>query len=342
MTRVLLVSAALVLCQRPALADEPAPSNRRRAGAVAAAAVPGLIVHGSGHYVLGERRTAKRLLVLQGVGLGVAAIGGVPLLVSGASARLSLPTVPLAVAGISTFLLGWIADIYGSAGASRVAGTRDSWLPALELDAGYALVDDAQFDYRSFAVVGGRVRWRRLELRPRAWVATAADNQRLSTDLAYRWRADDGSHLEVGAATSFHEHGEERFDVLGLEGFVAGRVELARIGPTLRGAFAGLLVGAGSERIAYDDLPHDWNGNLLGRFGFGVYLGDSGEIEAYYDHRRDDYAGGLALARGGGFLGHFGLRGHIDVVRPWGLAWQLERGSANVARLAVRYRWGGR
>ena len=64
-----------------------------------------------------------------------------------------------------------------------------------------------------------------------------------------------------------------------------------------------------------------------------------GEVALYYDHRRDDYAGGLAL--GGGFLGYFGAAGRYELASGWGVTAAGELGSANIIRLGVSRRLGG-
>ena len=43
--------------------------------ATAVAIVPGLVLHGSGHFAAGERATGWRLLGMEGVGLGLTAVG---------------------------------------------------------------------------------------------------------------------------------------------------------------------------------------------------------------------------------------------------------------------------
>lgn len=44
----------------------------------AAALLPGLVLHGAGHWLAGDRATAWRLLAAQGTGLGLLAVGGAP------------------------------------------------------------------------------------------------------------------------------------------------------------------------------------------------------------------------------------------------------------------------
>ena len=84
---------------------------------------------------------------------------------------------------------------------------------------------------------------------------------------------------------------------------------------------------------------------LLARFGFGLYVGRRadrwGEVRIYYDHRHDDFAGGLKMpGLGSGPLGHFGLDGRAFVSDRWGARAEVQAGAAWVAGLSLVYRYG--
>ena len=62
-------------------------------------------------------------------------------------------------------------------------------------------------------------------------------------------------------------------------------------------------------------------------------------MHAVYDHRHDDFAAGLQLpGLGSGPAGHFGLASEIFVSPRWGLAADIQAGSAYVAGLSLLYR----
>jgi hypothetical protein len=216
---------------------------------------------------------------------------------------------------------------------------------------GYAYVRDPQFDHGSFAVVGGEMMWRRLRAEADAWIAADDDNQRGRIEAGYRVAGvgagaspTDGSYLEVGAAGMYHRYGSDAFLVWAGEIFGEARCDLVRVGPSLDGAFVELLAGVQLERIRYAEVSaSDYNTQLLVRAGFGLYLGRPGgrhgELQAYYDHRRDDLIGGFAEAVG--FVGHFGLSGFFQLTRDWGLNGSLEAGSANIARISLVRRYFG-
>lgn len=211
----------------------------------------------------------------------------------------------------------------------------------LRLD--HAYVYDPQFDYRSLAVLSADIRVRpRLRLRPRLWLATNDDNQRGRAEAMYQLRrSHDGSWLELGGALSHHRFGDEGLGNSGVELFARGRLNLARVWSVLAGTFSQLGLGIGLDYLHTRDAGGDGSSQLLARTSFGIYLpGARGEVELYYDHRRDDYAGGFAVRPANGFLGHFGVEGHYYVTRVLGVAVQAEMGSAYVVRTGVIVRPG--
>ncbi|MCA9540484.1 MAG: hypothetical protein KC620_16405, partial [Myxococcales bacterium] len=117
--------------------------------------------------------------------------------------------------------------------------------------------------------------------------------------------------------------------------------------PSLRGAYLLGAVGYGLETYDYDvpglSLGEDTEDMLLLRFGVGFFLGHGdGEIEVYYDHRHDDFVGGLGTKNiGGGIPGYFGGSAWYALTETWAVDLDLRGGSALVGGLGVRYRYDG-
>lgn len=319
------------------------------------ALVPGFILHGSGTYLARDPRTAKRLAIAGGAGLGAFLLGGVVLATTGTSRRLAGVFVPIVFSGAAVFFTSWLADLYGASTGGRAA-TAASFTPWTEWELGYRYVYDPQFAYRSFGVLRGDLRYRGLRVSPMAMVALDDDNQRLGLDLAYRLRGRrpderslDGSFLDVTGGLLFHRYGSEHFSVWTPSLALEGRLDLFHVGRSLRGAFVEGQLGAGLEQYRFDGFGQahdDAFGLLLARFGFGLYFGSgatrTGELSVYYDHRHDDFAAGLGV-RGiaAGIAGHVGTQGLYFFDRHWGASALLEVGAAVVTGLSVRYRVGG-
>jgi hypothetical protein len=337
----------------PRLAGDAAPAAparpRMRPGVLPAlgALVPGLAVHGTGHFIAGDTKTGRRLVLAQGIGLATAAAGVVPLALTGASDNVSTFSLPLVVAGTGMFVLGWAADVYGSAGGPRLAGA-PAPLPGSEVGLGYLYVRDPRFAYTSFVDLDALVRTGAWRLEGAAALALDDDNQRLRLRAGYRVLgprptrgAATGTALELVTAVTVHRHGTDGFTTVTPELAAHGRLDLAQLSPGLAGAFVEGDLGLGLDRATYRHAPADTVGILVGRFGFGMYLGhpaaSHGELQLFYDHRRDGLVGGLATRRFNGILGSFGLQGALTLRRGMGVALQAQAGSAFLLGIGLRY-----
>jgi hypothetical protein len=157
-------------------------------------------------------------------------------------------------------------------------------------------------------------------------------------------------HLDAVLGLVQHRYVTERFKRSTMELAVDTRFDLGHVGRTLSGAFVEAGVGYAFGRIDYDiegvEVPADFDDLLLGRLGFGaVFRGLShpgSEARLYYDHRHDDFAGGLLL-KGipSGVAGHFGAEARWFFTPRVGLAAQAEVGSAFVAGASLLFRQSG-
>jgi hypothetical protein len=340
------------------------PLPRRGALPAAAAVVPGVLLHGSGHFAGGDRPTAWRLLRVEGLGLGLmlAGVGGLAL--TGASQRTVEPFIWTAAAGGGLLASSWAADLYGVLAPPGGTGDPQRVVPGLEARFGTRYVSDPTL--AGDALVGlaldlRRGRWR---FSPGAWVATdVGSNTRFEGELAFRFvgpragagaaEAADGSFFDLVAGGIHHRYSEEMsgplraaFDMTTFELRADGRYDLQRYARSLTGSFVEGSAGVGIGAYHYPAAgTSEANTLLLARFGFGIYLGRRadrwGELRAYYDHRHDDYAGGLKMpGLGSGPLGHFGVDGRAFVTPHWGFRAEVQAGSAWVAGLALVYRYG--
>src|SRR4051812_45620246 len=108
LSRAVLVTAFLAgTAHAEALHILPTPKQlpaSKRAVAVAAAIFPGVLVHGLGSYLVGEKRLAKRLFYSELVSGAALAAGGGFIKATGASGYSVEPGVPLAIFGVGGFL----------------------------------------------------------------------------------------------------------------------------------------------------------------------------------------------------------------------------------------------
>jgi hypothetical protein len=334
----------------PALVQPP-PSFRVLPAV--ASVVPGLLFHGLGPLAAGDTRTAGRLFAMEGTGLGLLLVGGAPIALTGASRRLIGPLYTVCLAGASLFSVSAMANIYSTVAPAFTPGVAAPRLPPLELDFGYQHVSDPSFDYRHFMALGATARLELIRLEGTARLSPDDGNTRLRLGGAYRVLGEpegarggaDGTALDVEAGGVYHRFPTEGFLMTGAELGLRGRYAMARLSPRLEGSFAEVGLGLALQGYRYfgpagEDALHE---QLLFTFGYGVYLGRSGPLRGeallYYDHRKDDYAGGLKA--GAGVPGHFGLRGRVLLSERWGVSADVQAGSAYVARLSAVYTLGG-
>ncbi|MCA9641975.1 MAG: hypothetical protein H6718_18265 [Polyangiaceae bacterium] len=319
---------------------------------------PGAIVHGTGHFVAGRSETGRRLLLTEGIGLGLVLLGGGTLALTGAARDWVGPAAAVTIGGAGLVGLSFLADVWGVA-------MPDSWRSNGGGKAystsriGVSHVSDPQFAYERFLTAGFEQWLGPVRIAPSGYFGLDSQNERLRLALAPRVLgatpgrpARDGSFVDVEVALTRHDFPSEGFLNTTFETSVLGRMDLQHFAPDLRGSFAEMGVGWGITRTAYDirglngaTIEPDYTELLLFQLGFGAYFrGDRGEWRAYYDHRHDDYAAGLLLhGLGSGVAGHFGL--DVDyyfksrlLEDRLGVGFNAEVGSAYILGLSLLYR----
>lgn len=337
----------------PAVPGKSLPPSRK-ALAVGAAIVPGVLVHGSGHFVAGNTSTAYSLLAMEGLGVGLAGGSLAILAATGASRRFVGPLIATTVTGAGLLLVSVLADLYGVIAPEEGWGSPPRRVPWVETQVGFRYVYDPTFSYRTFLTQSVDVRLGDFRLMPSGWFALDDANARVRMLGAYRIKgprpgdsadARDGSFLDAETAVTHHRYGSDGFSITTWEASLNGRLDMDRLFPSLRGSFAEAGWGAAVEAYRYFELTTEGNTILLARFGYGVYLGrapdPSGEVMFYYDHRHDDFAAGLKMfGLGSGVAGHFGLRGVLYLDDTWGALFDAQVGSAYLGGISLLYRHG--
>lgn len=329
-----------------------------------ASVFPGALIHGSGTWLQGRRKTAERLLWLESSSLLLTVASGFVLFRTGAARDVVGPTALTSVMGVGSFGTSFIANVYATLAPPEGYGGPRMRLPLLESQMGYRYVYDPQFEYRHFLTTRLDAWLSGVHLGTRTAHAPDQDNQRYEVLAGYRligpgghaWvESLDGSFLELATGYSQHHFDGEGFRVWQWEVSLVGRLDSDRYLPDVHGAF--FQYQAGYARQYFDfDLPGvsavTENGMLLARTGFGVYLGNrgraasslgptGGEAEIYYDHRHDGLAGGIKTLRiGNGPVGHVGLAASYQLTPRWGLAADVKVGAAWILGLSAVMRAG--
>jgi hypothetical protein len=371
------VGCLLLLASSDASAAEPEPSAALPPGAPAAATppsesesarvpsplpeiaavFPGILIHGAGPWLQHKNQTAQRLMWLEGAAVLATLTSGVVLFQTGAARDLVGPTALVGVAGVGTFAVSFLANVYATWAPADGLGAPPKVLPLLESSIGYLYVYDPQFDYRHFLAVELTGRFQ--AWRVSAGAATGQQNRRLEAVVGYRLlgprghgaeAASDGSYLEPRLGYSYHDFERDGFSSQVVELALEGRLDVDNYLPDVRGAFFEGEAGW-AKQVFHHELPfsdaYTWTSLLLARVGFGLYLGNQGdqqaggEVQLYYDHRHDGFAGGLKVnGLGSGPAGHFGLLANYQLSSLVGLRLRAEAGSAYILGLDwVTRRW---
>ena len=273
----------------------------------AAAALPGFFVHGAGHWAAGDSSTAKELLIAEGTGAGLFLSGIALLAATGAGERSSAPAIGMAAAGAGLFFNSYFADIYGSSGAGEPNEARD---PDLLFNVGYSRLSDPLFECRNLFEFSARAGSHGVGIEP--FYFTSLDDGHVFGGGRIYWRFWDdgeGSFAKIKGGATYRDNPSEYFSIRTGEIWTEGRFDHGLISPSLAGSFSEFQFGFARAWYGYD-VPgyRDWsesNDIYILRTAFGFRFGPhGGEALVFYNHRRDQYAGGMS----GGFMGAFGAR----------------------------------
>ena len=323
-------------------------SPARRTAATALAVFPGVLVHGLGAYTVRDKPAAKKLILTQAIGLGLAGLGALLVAAPGGSAYTVEPGVPLAVFGGGLLVQSWLTDLWVAAGGSRIAAPPRARAPwSIELGTSY--IHDA-YRERAFVRAAGSAWLGRLGASAATLVDAGGDAALVDANAYARLLGTpatgalvtDASHLTLRAGTRLHHDGGDRTTQWAQELELTGRLDLARLDAAFRASFVELGTGVGIVHVSYADLASEWSSELLGHFAWGAYLGSRGEAQLFYEHTRDGLVGGLPAARASGFLGYVGASIDVRIAGPWAMRGALAIGNAYLATVALAYRGGPR
>ena len=232
-----------------------------------------------------------------------------------------------------------MADIYG-ASTGGTTYTKSS-APRQFINLGYAYIHDPQFTYSHFLTIAGEFEVGNVVAAPELWAAVDDSNQRMSLPLTYRLiGSTKDEYLNLHASLSYHNFGSSQFATTTIEGAVETKLETQRLGVSLTGGFVRLKLGLGFERTVFSANGSTLRNALpIGRFGYGVYLPRGGELELFYNHRRDGFAGGISPGRSlaSGFLGHVGTGLRLPITPQSAVQLELKVGSALVCHASFQW-----
>lgn len=334
-------------------APECDPRDASQALAIGASLVPGVVAHGAGHWVACQPETALRILTLEGVAVATTLVSVTALVTTGASRYVVAPLALGALGGVGLFTTSWLADIYGVAAPDGGTGRPRPSTPRLTIQTGLRAIHDPLFETPWLISHGFEVETGLIRVSPELEASPDARHRRYALLFERRLlgtHTDPRRHARwvLDSRLGLRDFSEknEGFGSTTVEFALSGRMDLDLLGATLQGAFATAELGYAREWHRFDGLPgYTWD-SLLGRVGFGAYLGRYGPVRGQsfiaYDHRRDTVAGGLHLPGiAAGYAGFVEHRSELYLGKNWGGALELAYGSAFVVSAYLLFRPAG-
>jgi hypothetical protein len=330
-----------------------------------AAVFPGALIFGSGTWLQGRSATSERLLLLEGASLLAIVAGGLVVYETGAARHWAGPAELTIGLGAGTLSASFLANLYATWAPQTGWAGPEPRLPLLAASVGYLYAADPQFDDHHFLTTELDARLGPWHLQLDTAHSPTPGNQRIELLAGFRAlgqgalgaRAGASSFLEPQLAFSSHRFDSDGFVSSVLQVAIDSRLDAQELLPDVKGGFFQAMAGLARQWVAFD-VPgapaQDASSMLLLRMGFGLYLGrapgalptgapapNAGELEFYYDHRRDGFAGGLKTAGPiSGFAGHLGLSGEYLFSEAWGLRALGEVGSHWVFGMSALLRAG--
>lgn len=238
------------------------------------ATVPGFLVHGVGHYYMGEHTTAVGLLIAEVVGVAALIAGA---LLDGAvegSGSLGPGRQWLLHTGIMLFSVSWLADIIGAFKGASPLPLDDNQYDRNRMGLSYRYTSDPLTPFAHYIVLWYELHLGRVYLRPMADLEVKLDNRRFWFDVGVRiWQPPTGGeHLVLGARLRREEARIYGYALRGYEAFAELRLDFGRLARDLRGLYFNHRAGVG--QLGYqlsDDLerapsvfsPTDFTDNYL-------------------------------------------------------------------------------
>jgi hypothetical protein len=233
----------------PRPADEPAGSLL---GGVIGLA-PGFLVHGLGHFYVGDRAGGVKLLVAELAGISLLVADVLIGAATNESGTWGAPRQVLRHAGIVLFVGSWAADVIGAFKGYESFEQDTTRQRGGDFSLGYRYTFDPLTPFRHHLVMrlaldGGRIYARPL-------VDLADGLRRYEMDLGTRlFRGDDPQNqFAVGARLQRRELAAYGAATRGVMGYAAVKTDLGQALPSLRYLYLVSRVGVGGDWYSFED-----------------------------------------------------------------------------------------
>ena len=310
---------------QPSQADLQPPNARGSALATGAAVVPGVFIHGAGHFTLGERQSAYRLLAMEGVGLA-GVIGGIGTLAAvGGSEKFAFVYVPMTVTGLGLFTISFLADVIGAAHGTA-PWAEPTILSGMTVRTGYVGLFGSKHSFRHLGELSAEWRTDQLVLDGRATLHPQGDFAGYGILAGWKlWAPANEPVTRLGfySELAHQDFRQEGFAMTTFRAFAQLRWNLGDLVATMQNAWILGRMGWGFDAFHFDGTSEDDDGLpfLVSDIGIGLMATSWVELELSYRHRKGELPGGMSLSDGlSGFAGMLELRSRVELGKGWALA----------------------
>lgn len=263
---------------------------------IAFSIIPGAVLHGSGHYLTGEKKTGIDLLIAEGISVGGIAAFGIPLALTANAGVLAPIILPGLFLSSGLFIATWALDTLGMTGLSHYL-IEDCPLERSSISGGYMFQEDLQSPHHHFFNFKTHLTFKTFRNHYIDLNVDHAITGYNRTAFQYGYRLFNDSGLKLYLSPEFkYEQDQEGFSISTAIGYIHLDLNLNYLWPTMNHIYLISILGYGYQWYHFDGFHFNDSHNALLTVGQGIrirfpHIG----IESMILHQKDEQIGGSGV-----------------------------------------------
>lgn len=284
---------SITFAQKTAIQDSTQINrNSTSIKGIAGSIVPGILLHGSGHYIMGEKETGKKLLKIQGVSLLTGASSLVALSLLGNADETSGILIPMTMFGFGTFAATWLFDVIGTTGLSNHLSIEEHPYKQSFVNLSYHKQDNNQSPYYNF--YGSRIQYGNNEFFAQLYaeVEESSDYQEFAFKGGYNVMQKEFTNLYIIPEAKYR-YSSEGFDISQWDLQLEMDINLSKISHTLKNVYFVNTIGYGSSTFDFGRSGSNYSDNLMiVSQGLRFHVNNILDVSTKYIRREDGFIAG--------------------------------------------------
>lgn len=233
-----------------------------RIKAAAGSIIPGIILHGTGHKILGEKEAGKKLSKIERISFITGASSLVALSFLGNADETSGVLIPMTMLSFGTFMVTWLSDIAGTTGLSNHLSTGQHSYKQSFVNLSYHKQDNNQSPYYNF--YGSRIQYGNDKFFAQLYaeIEESSDYQEFAFKGGYNIRQREFSNLYLIPEAKYR-YSTEGFDISQLDLQLEMDINLGKISHTLNNIYFVSTLGYGRSKFDFGRNNKPYSDNLL-------------------------------------------------------------------------------